>query len=413
MRIAIVNKFFFLKGGQETVALEQMRLLQNAGHEVAYFSMRHPQNPAGYEWERFFVDHADFSLKESKPGLLQKLSLAGRFVVNPQAAQRFQTFLEAFKPDVIHCHGIAHQLTYSILPVAQRFGIPVVQTLHDYQIICPNYTLLKGDQSICQDGCTTLNYLPCVQNSCVKGSRAASLLSAMDMVYNRSVFDYTRLVKQFVSPSRFLADKVVAHGLPAERMRHIPNFLVNLEQYPVSSGAGEYFLYIGRLSYEKGLMTLLKAFVAVPEAKLVIVGDGPLRAELTGFCDRQGLQNVHFAGHVDRDGVSRLIQDARSVILPSEWYENQPMSIIEAFAHARPVIASRIGGIPEMISENCGFLFPPGDADALADLVRQALAHPTQMTEMGQNARHFAINTYHSDIHLAHLATLYASIMAP
>ncbi len=246
MKIAIVNKFFFLKGGQETVALEQMRLLQEAGHEVAFFSMRHPKNPAGYEWERFFVDYADFSLKESKPGLLRKLALAGRFVYNPQAAKRFKAFLEAFRPDVIHCHGIAHQLTYSILPVARRFNIPVVQTLHDYQPICPNYTLLKGDQSICGEGegCTPHNYLPCVQNRCVKGSRAASLLSAAEMVYNRSWFDYSRLVEQFVSPSRFLAGQVVARGLPAQRVLHIPNFLVGLEQYPAATGNGEYFLYI-------------------------------------------------------------------------------------------------------------------------------------------------------------------------
>lgn len=147
MKVAIVNKFFFLKGGQETVALEQMKLLEQDGHDVAFFSMHHPKNASGYHWSTYFVDYVDFSLQNPQMSLIKKQALARRFIANTQAAKRFGYFLDKFKPDVIHCHGIAHQLTYTILPVAKKFNIPVVQTLHDYQVICPSYTLLRGDRS--------------------------------------------------------------------------------------------------------------------------------------------------------------------------------------------------------------------------------------------------------------------------
>jgi glycosyltransferase involved in cell wall biosynthesis len=412
MKVAIVNKFFFLKGGQETVALEQMKLLQQAGYEAAFFSMHHPENPQNYEWSGYFSEYVDYSLKEKPSGWSQKLSMARNFIDNPEAGKRFMAFLKAFQPDIIHCHGIAHQLTYSILRDSQKLGIPVVQTLHDYQIICPAYTLLKGDQGICQSGCTKHNYLPCLQNRCVKNSQAASALSALEMFYNRSVRDYTPLVAQFISPSRFLADKVITGGIPENQVSHIPNFLTGIESYPsVADQTGSYFLYIGRLSHEKGLFTLLKAMAEVQEASLKIVGDGPLKTRLLQFCDEHGISNVEFVGHLNRSGVSEAIQQAIAVILPSEWFENQPMSIIEAYAHGKPVIASHIGGIPEMVRPDYGQLFPPKDAGQLASIIKNALIHPEEWCQKGQQARRFAITHYNSDRHMEKLTQLYDSLM--
>ncbi len=412
MKVAIVNKFFFLKGGQETLALEQMKLLQEAGHEVAFFSMHHPQNPTDYAWSAYFADYVDYSLKENPPHWLKKLTLARNFIDNPEAGKRFRAFLQAFQPDIIHCHGIAHQLTYSILRDSQKLNIPVVQTLHDYQIICPAYTLLQGDQSICHAECTTDNYLPCLQNRCVKDSQAASALSALEMFYNRRVRDYTPLVSQFIAPSRFLADKVIAGGIPANRVSHIPNFLTGIDAYPSASAkSGDYFLYIGRLSHEKGLFTLLKAMEQVPDAHLKIVGDGPLKAQLLQACAEQGLTNVEFVGHLSRSGVSEALQNSIAAILPSEWFENQPMSIIEAYAHGKPVIASDMGGIPEMVQTDYGQRFRPGDAQQLAQILKQAMAHPEAWHQKGQQARQFARSQYSSDRHMEKLTQLYDSLM--
>lgn len=412
MKVAIVNKFFFLKGGQETVALEQMKLLEQAGHEVAFFSMHHPENPADYAWSGYFADYVDYSLKGKPPNWLQKLALARNFIDNPVAGKRFNAFLDAFQPELIHCHGIAHQLTYSILRASRKRGIPVVQTLHDYQVICPAYTLLKGNQSVCQSECTPNNYLPCIQNRCVKDSTAASALSALEMFYNRSVRDYTPLVAQFISPSQFLVDKVITGGIPASQVIHIPNFLTGIDAYPdASAQPGAHFLYIGRLSHEKGLFTLLKAMAQVPEARLKMVGDGPLKAQLMAMCVQEGISNVAWVGHLDRGGVSEALQNARALILPSEWYENQPMSIIEAYVHGKPVIASDIGGIPEMGVGEYGQLFTPGDAEQLARVLKQALAHPEVWREKGRQARLFALNHYSSDSHMEKLTRLYDSLM--
>jgi glycosyltransferase involved in cell wall biosynthesis len=412
MKIAIVNKFFFLNGGQETVALEQMRLLEQAGMTVAFFAMHHPRNPENYVWSKYFVDYADFSLKDPKPSVWEQLALARRFITNSSAAERFAAFLDDFQPDVVHCHGIAHQLTYAILPEAAKRSIPVIQTLHDYQILCPNYTLLKGDGTVCTDGCDNGNYLPCVQHRCVKGSLGASALSATEMTVNRTWADYTRWVHTFISPSRFLAQKVIDSGIPADKVLTIPNFLAGLEEIVPRYDHDGYFLYVGRLSYEKGLMTLLQAFRQVPQAKLRIIGDGALRESLQTYCTEHQLQNVSLLSYQQRENTLTHIQNAAAVILPSEWYENQPMSIIEAFANGTPVIASDIGGIPEMVrpGEN-GFLFPAGDADALAHLVCRWISRPEQQTDLGKQARSDALRHYHPELHLQRLLTLYQSLV--
>jgi glycosyltransferase involved in cell wall biosynthesis len=415
MKIAIVNKFFFLNGGQETVALEQMRLLEQAGIPVAFFAMHHPRNlarnPADYPWSKYFAEYADFSLKDPKPGVWEQLALARRFIVNRSAAERFGAFLDDFRPDVIHGHGIAHQLTYAILPEAAKRGIPVVQTLHDYQIVCPNYTLLKGDGTVCTDGCSLGNYWPCVQHRCVKSSRKASVLSALEMTYNRTWFDYTRWVQRLIAPSRFLAQTVIASGIPAEKVITIPNFLVDLEAITPRFDHDGYFLYVGRLSYEKGLMTLLEAFRQVPQATLHIIGDGALRESLEAYCAAHRLQNVSLLGHQERERTLEYIRNAAAVIVPSEWYENQPMTIIEAFACGTPVIASAMGGIPDMVTDGeHGFLFQAGDADALARIVCRWMSRPEQQADLGKQARSQALRQYHPDHHLHRLLAVYRSL---
>lgn len=412
MKVAIVNKFFFQNGGQETVALEQMKLLEQAGHEVAFFSMHHPRNPSGYPWSHYFVDYADFSLKAEQPGMLSKMVLASRFINNPQAAQRFGAFLDAFQPDIVHCHGIAHQLTYSILPEAKKRNIPIVQTLHDYQAICPSYTLLQGDGKICQDGCTTKNYLPCIQNQCVKGSSLASMLSAVEMSVNRGLFDYTRHINHFISPSQFLAQKMIDTGLPQKRIQTIPNFLVGIENLKPNYTNKGYYLYSGRLSGEKGLLTLLDAFRQVPQAYLHIAGEGNLKAKLEEYCQYHQLKNVTMLGYLSQDELQIQIREAQAVILPSEWYENQPMSIIEAFAHEKPVIGSNIGGISEMISEGVtGYLFPVRDSRALASIIERLHSDSNQLNDLGKRARAFALSNYSEKQHLLRLLELYHSVM--
>lgn len=412
MNIAIVNKFFFFKGGQETVALDQMKLLENAGHNVAFFSMHHPKNIQNYVWSKYFCDYADFSLQGNTLRMSEKLKLGYRFITNKHASSRFNAFLGEFKPDIIHCHGIAHQLTYSILPVAKKHGIPVVQTLHDYQLICPSYTLLQGHNSICQNECNKRNYLPCIRNRCVKNSFSASLLSAMEMVYNRTLFDYTQHIEIFISPSQFLAEQIIRSGISRDKVRTLSNFLTDIDVNVPKFQHQGYYTYIGRLSYEKGLFTLIDAFQLTPEARLCIAGDGPMKEQLMSYILEKDIQNIKFLGHLDRIEVDELLSNAMACIIPSEWYENQPMTIIEAFSHGKPVIGSNIGGIPEMVIDGVnGYLFTPGNSKELAAILRRLLDGQDELELLGKTAHSYAINHYHSQKHLTELTNLYASLI--
>lgn len=411
MKIAIVNKFFFINGGQETVALEQMRLLEEIGFNVAFYSMHHPRNPENYYWAKYFADHVDFSMRNNNLGFIQKIEMASQFIYNPKVGKRFGAFLDEFQPDIVHCHGIAHQITFSILQETQKRKIPVVQTLHDYQLICPNYTLLKGGSEVCIKGCHSGNYLPSVVNCCVKQSRSASILSALEMFFSRQILNYTQKVDLFLSPSLFLAQKVIDAGIDPARVYHLPNFLADLDKIIPQKEHDGSFLYIGRLSYEKGLETLLKAFRKVPDGKLRIAGDGALLKTLKAYCEDNDMDNVEFLGHVDRPLLEVLTRRAAAVVLPSEWYENQPMSIIEAFAYGKPVIVSKMGGMTEMVKDgHNGFLFDSGDVSALADIISSITSHPEQIVPLGLNARADALANYSGTKHLDALLKIYRQL---
>ena len=263
MRIAIVNKFLFVNGGQESVMLDEAQWLSDAGHTVALFGMDHPRNLPDLLYKKYFVEYVDFSMRPPDEGSEpydkgEKLKLAKNFMHNAEAAGRFEAFLNDFKPDIIHAHGIAHQLTTSIFPVATKLGIPLVQTLHDYQIVCPNYTLLiPGDETkrpqVCSDTkCFGGQFINAVTNKCVKGSVAASLLSAteMQMFSHR----YPQHVNRFIAPSHFMKQMVLRAGIPSAQCTVLPNVYASklepdfkfLNGQPRSG-----FVYLGRLAYEK------------------------------------------------------------------------------------------------------------------------------------------------------------------
>lgn len=412
-KIAIVNKYFFLKGGMDKVTFEEAKLLESSGHEIAFFSMHHPLNPKEYKYNKYFIDNVEFSNLGKEYSLAEKFRIAKNFICNKQAAQRFEEFLLDFKPDIIHCHGISHQITPSILPVAKKYNIPIVQTLHDYQIICPNYTLLRANKFICDDlKCSTGNYLPCITNKCVKNSFSASVLSSLEMYINDYKSKYINNINMFISPSKFLRDQITASGMQEDKIVHIPNF-VNIDEFEPEYSNKGYFLYAGRLSLEKGLYTLLNTFKELPEARLVVAGTGPLETELIDFKKKNNLNNIEFVGFKAGEELKELIKFSKALILPSEWYENAPLSIIEAFSYGKPVIASKLGGITEMVTEDFnGYLFSKGNIEELKSKIMMFENDKMLSAKLGQNARDFALNNYTGQKHLQSLLELYNSFVA-
>jgi glycosyltransferase involved in cell wall biosynthesis len=425
MRIAIVNKFLFVNGGQESVMLDEAQWLSAEGHTVALWGMDHPRNLPDLSYRQYFVETVDFSRVDPQPGAPgaappNKWVLAKNFIHNAEAARRFKAFLDDFKPEIIHAHGIAHQLTTAILPVATQCGVPVVNTLHDYQIVCPNYTLLipgqKGQKpTLCSDTkCFGGRFINAVTHRCVKGSLAASALSALEM----QLFShrYPEHVARFISPSQFLKQLVVRAGIAPDQCVVVPNAYTPL---PVAGLANTVplpragFLYLGRLSYEKGLHTLLDAFAPLTHTTLTLIGTGPLQGDLELRIAREGLHHIRLAGFVSRDDLAPYYQAAQAVVLPSEWYENAPMVILEAFAHRTPVIGSAMGGIPETVQDGVtGLTFAAGDPVELRHCVERLLAEPSLGTTLGRQAYQFLSNHMAPKHHLTQLLAVYHDVLA-
>ena len=393
--IVNVNKFHYVRGGSERYYFDLAEILRARGHRVVAFSMEHASNiaPAG---PARFVPEVRWG---ERRGGVRALATLAHIIHSREAERAMDDLLRTGEIDLAHLHNISHQISPSILSPLRRRGATVVQTLHDYKLICPNYRLFT-EGALCER-CRGGRYWNALVHRCNRGEALGSLAIAIESSVHRATGAYARGVDLFIAPSEFLMRKAIEFGVPAERLRHIPYPMTLPPLDQAGGGAkvgndaapGSYFLYTGRLAPEKGIMTLLKAVERVPEATVVIAGDGELRDEVRARASR--LARVQLVGHKDRDEIVRLQRAALSVIVPSEWYENLPLSVMEAHAAATPVIGARIGGIPEMIVEGrTGWLFPSGDADALAECLRAVLRDPARARAMGVAGRAWVADRY-------------------
>lgn len=402
MRVLMVNKYYRLVGGVERYISELTRRLQQEGHEVVPFSMADPRNdPTPYAGH--FVSGMEFF----EPGhRAAPWRVAERVIYSQEAYQKITRLIEAVRPDVAHVHNIYHYLSPSVLVALRRHGVPTVMTLHDYKIVCPAYSFWVRGQ-VCER-CQGGRFYQCALHRCNHNSAAASLLCTVEATIHRAARLYEQ-VDVFVSPSRFLRQKHVEHGFAPPQFEVVPNF-VNLADYTPRYDHEGYFLYFGRLTAFKGVGTLLQAVARLqPVAPLLIVGDGPARADLEAQAVQLGLQEVRFMGHQSGLVLKKLVQGARFVVVPSEWYENCPYAVLEAFALGKPVVAADIGGIPELVQpEVNGLLFPPGQVDALtACLARLLEASPSVLQDLGRAGRSGIEVTYNDKAHCSALLPIY------
>jgi glycosyltransferase involved in cell wall biosynthesis len=250
-----------------------------------------------------------------------------------------------------------------------------------------------------------------VRYRCLHGSRAWSFLAAIEMTLHKAWQIYERHVEAFITPSAFVKQMVEAFGVPAGQLRHIPLFLFPQDFSP-STTDGVYLAYLGRLSHEKGLPTLIRAMRQVPQAQLVVVGEGAMRPVLERMVEEHGMSNVRFAGYLNGKALDDALARARFTVLPSEWYEVFGQSIIESFVVGKPVVAARIGGVPELIDEGKdGLLFTPGTEDELAACVRRLWDHPEETRRMGANGRRKVLNQYTPENHYQQLFSLYERVV--
>jgi glycosyltransferase involved in cell wall biosynthesis len=402
MRVLLGNKFWYAKGGVETYLFELIEELPACGFEVMPFAMKHPRNLSS-PYAEYFVDEVDYHARHSWYGAIKA---ASRLLYSRHAADRLAALIDHRRPDLAHLHNIYHQLSPAILPLLARHGIPVVMTLHDLKLACPNYKM-RTNGEICER-CKNGRYYHAVLHRCVRGSVAASTLCALELFAHRWSGLYENNVDRFIVPSRFYLRKMSEAGIPDNKLIWIPSF-THIERYAPTYGGSDYFVYVGRLSEEKGLLTLLQA-VRGCKGTLVIVGDGPLRSVLERMVETDGLDNVRVAGPKSGQALIDLIRGARFSVIPSEWYENCPRSGIESFACGTPVIGADIGGIPEMVEDGqTGLLFTPFSADDLRKKIEYLFARDDESVRMGKAARAKAEREYSAASHLARLLDVYRS----
>lgn len=405
MRILLVNKYFYRKGGAETYFFALAEGLKALGHEVAFFSMKHPNNEPSY-WSKYFVSEKDYVGEISA---FKKVQEASTLIYSFEAKRKFEALLEEFKPDIIHMNNVHRQLTLSILdaPYLKKHHVPVVYTAHDYILLCPAYTMVNGRGEVC-DACLDRHFMHATKNVCVKGSRAKSALATMEAEFLKLHHSYDK-IDLIIAPSQFMKNKLDEGGFSGKTVA-MQNFLTDSQMAmgarvanthkfeDTQAGARPYFLFFGRLSKEKGILTLVKAFLRaaglangsadtqssdqdaqmLPEVwDLHIVGDGPEREaieQLIASAGPQAAARIHLLGYKSGEELQREVGNARFTVLSSEWRENMPYSGLESLAAQTPVIGANIGGIPELVVEGkTGFRFESGDLDSLTVALRRAV----------------------------------------
>ena len=380
-------------------------MFEQMGWQVVPLAMRHPKN-LPTPWAEFFPDEIELGHEYS---LARKLLQAQRVVYSLQARRNLLNLLDRVRPNIAHAHNIYHHLSPSILPVLRGCGIPTVMTVHDLKLACPAYTMMAYNQPC--ERCRGGKIHNVVRHRCIKGSLALSGLVMLETAAHRLSRVYERNVERFIAPSRFMLEKLVEWGWPRERFTYIPNF-VDLERFRPASEIGSRFVYCGRLENLKGVATFLRAAAAARQP-VTLAGTGPHETELRALAQQLGADAI-FLGHQSRQALVTVMQSARAIVVPSECLENAPLALLEAYAAGRPVIGSRIAGIPELIREDeTGALFAPGDVEGLASVLDRFAALPShRLAAMGTAGRLWAEQEFSATTYRNRLLALYNSLPA-
>ena len=404
MRVLLIDKYHRQYAGPQRLYFDTAKLLRAQGHEVAFFAMAHPKNEPT-EWSKYFVEQVDYE-EANQLSFWQQLKIARNIIWNPEAKRNLEALIDEFKPDVAHLFVTYHQLSPSIIWALEDKKVPIVMTLCDYKLASPNYSLFVRGK-IWEHG----SGWRCLADRCVKDSFLKSLICALEKLLHDLLGTYGR-VDAYIGLSQFLIDTYQRLGFPYH-IRLLPQPLVPLPDLtrPLPQKTGKNFLYFGRLSAEKGIATLIRAFAELRDGEtLSIVGFGPEEEGLKKLTIELHLTDkVKFLGPVYGDDLQKILLPARAVVVPSEWYENTPYALLETLASGTPVIAARVGSLPERVQDGYnGFLFTPGDAHDLAEKIRQL--DTVSLQTLQEHARN-SVLTLDQRTYLDALLKLYSSLI--
>lgn len=408
MKILLIDVYNYNKGGAETVCFNTGRLLEEHGHKVAYFTLKWPQNLPSF-YSKYFAES-----KETRRGPLRQVKNLVNYFYNFEAASNIEKLVKDEHPDIAHIHLMWGQITPSIFPVLKKYNIPILFTVHDYRIVCPAYTFRNGNGQICED-CRGRYFYKCFTHTCCKGSKLMSAVMAAEQYFRNTFFNPARYINGFIYVSNF-AKEIQERYMPAVKDKRnitLYNFSTSIVEHAKEIPKDKYFLFFGRLSYEKGVKTLLEAFKDIKRCKLKIVGTGPKENELKEYAINNDMHNVEFLGYKRGKELTDLVSNAYFVVVPSEWYENNPMTIIEAYSVGTPVIGAKIGGIPEIVVDGkTGLLFESGNTGCLRDTIKKTdhISSSEYMT-YSANVIRFATDNMSKDSYWKKLIGFYNKFM--
>lgn len=397
MKILMVNKFLYPNGGSETYMLKLGEYLISQGHDVQYFGMEDVRNVVGNH-AGSYTSNMNFHGRS-----LARLVYPFKIIYSVDARKKIRNVLEDFKPEVVHLNNINFQLTPSIIYEIKKKHIPIFQTIHDPQIVCPNHRLyIEAKETICEK-CISGDYTNCIRNKCIDKSLIKSFIAMVESYLYHFLKTYNK-VDRYICPSKFMADKLIEGGISPSKIEVLYNFSDKVEVLGKHKLKGKYALYFGRISIEKGIKTLIQVCKELPEIKFIFAGSGLLIDSLSG------IENIEFVGFKKGKELHELINNATFTIYPSEWYENCPFSIIESQAYGTPVIGANIGGIPELIVHNhTGLIFESGNKKQLKKAIQRIYSDDELRNQMIQNCLSKKSNPI--DIYADVLVSKYQNVM--
>lgn len=407
MNILIVNTRHFFGGGDSTYTFNLADVLRQKGHEVAFFAMQDGRNLPDPNSD-LFVSHIDFKELNQSKSIFTGFKVASRVIYSRETRKKFAKVLDRFQPDIVHLQNIHGHIGPSVIFEAKGRNLPVVWTLHDYKMLCPNtHFLIDTTGEICE-ACGLNKYYQAIIKRCKKGSILASIMASIE-AYAHRLMHLRERVDFFLAPSVFLRTKLLESGFPPSKVVHLPLFLPD-EMFHGNIKDKGYLLFMSKLDPIKGIFPLLEACARVPKVNFIFAG----RVEETVERHVQQVlpKNANYVGMKHGNELRKLLLGARAVILPSLGYENQPFTITEAFAAGKPVIASDLGGMTELIQHGeRGLLVQAGNVNALNEAIQLINRHPENTIKMGKNARKFVEEKFNSEKHYQELMKIYQMAM--
>ncbi len=384
MKILLINKFLYPKGGAETYVFKLGEILEAKGHEVQYFGLDNEKNIVGNESDSYVTD------MDLTKGAGKNLTAPFRIIYSAEARRKIRKVLYDFNPDIVHLNNIQFHLTPSIILEAEKYrkktgsNLKIIYTAHDYQLICPSHGLFDTDIRICTK-CLGGNYTHCLRTKCVKNSRAKSLLGTIDAYFWKFSKAYS-YIDTIICPSEFLKSKLDTQDRFSDITVALHNFIEPFSASTVYKG--DYVLEFGHLSRDKGTNTLLEVAKHMPETRFVFAGYGKAEEDIAK------VPNAEYVGFKTGQELTELIQKAKCSVYPSEWYENCPFSVIESQMFLTPVVASRMGGIPELVRDGeTGLLFEAGNPDDLEKKLRYLLETDGVLDKFTENCKDISFET--------------------